>query len=215
MAKIVAFATQKGGSGKSTLCAITAAAVHNRTKKRILVVDADKQGTLRDLRELEGNPENAYPVQFFNWEQRSSHQRFGEIIDQVDEQYDLVLIDSPGRIDDKETRLIVLASDVIAVPLVASPFDVKSTKQFLSEISPLVREHGKKVVGIINKRDRTVEHAILSELEGYEGMELMTSYISNLARYKRSISTVEEIVTGDDPTDEYNQYIKEFLKMIK
>ncbi|MEK6482417.1 ParA family protein [Catalinimonas sp. 4WD22] len=215
MAIIVAFATQKGGSGKSTLTAITAAAIHNRTKKKVLIIDADKQGTLRDLRELEGNPDNGVPVEFFNWQQKGSHEKFIDLVDKSDQEYDLIFIDSPGRIDEKETNLIISASDIVVVPLVASPFDVKSARAFLDEIKPLVDKQDKTVVGIINKRDRTVEHAILSGLDGYNGMELMTAYISNLARYKRDVSTVNEITSPDDPTDEYNQYIKEFLKLIK
>ncbi len=51
MAKIVSFMTEKEGSGKTTLCAITAVAVHNWTKKKVLVIDGDKGG-LKDLREM-------------------------------------------------------------------------------------------------------------------------------------------------------------------
>jgi len=215
MSKIIAFATQKGGSGKSTLCAITASAVHNRTGNKVLVIDADKQATLKNLQKIEGEPTGGYPVLFFNWEQANAHDKFISLIEREDKQYDVIFIDCPGRIDKKETSLIVAASDIVVVPLVASAFDVASVRVFLDEITSLVKKQDKQVVGIINKRDRTVEHAILSQLDGYAGMELMTSYISNLARYKRDVSTVAELVPADDPTDEYNMYIKEFIKLLK
>ncbi len=215
MAKIISFMTEKGGSGKTTLCTITAVAVHHRTKKKVLVIDGDKQGSLRDLREMEGYPEKGYPVVWYDWSQKDNQKRFIELIEKSENEYDVIFIDSPGRIDETETNLIVGASDIIAVPLVASPFDVKSARHFLDIIKPIVEKYNKQVIGIINKRDRTVEHSLLGNLDGYNGLELMTAYISNLARYKRDVSTVTEIVPKTDPTDEYNQYIKEFIKLLK
>ena len=54
--KIIALLNEKGGSGKSTLSINLASALHRRGKK-VVLVDADPQGTARDWRE--SSPENA------------------------------------------------------------------------------------------------------------------------------------------------------------
>ncbi len=52
-ATIISFATQKGGSGKTTLLMLTAVALHNRTDKKILVVDSDPQRSVKEISKQE------------------------------------------------------------------------------------------------------------------------------------------------------------------
>jgi len=54
--KIVAIVNEKGGTGKSTISTNLATALHRRGNK-VVLVDADPQGTVRDWRE--GSPEGA------------------------------------------------------------------------------------------------------------------------------------------------------------
>ncbi len=54
--KIIAVVNEKGGTGKSTISINLATALHRRGKK-VVLVDADPQGTARDWRE--GSPEGA------------------------------------------------------------------------------------------------------------------------------------------------------------
>ena len=54
--KIIALLNEKGGTGKSTLSQNIAACLH-RQRKRVILVDADPQGTTRDWRSA--SPENA------------------------------------------------------------------------------------------------------------------------------------------------------------
>ena len=54
--KIIALLNEKGGSGKSTLSINIATALHRRGEK-VVLIDADPQGTARDWREA--SPENA------------------------------------------------------------------------------------------------------------------------------------------------------------
>jgi chromosome partitioning protein len=56
MKKIIAVINEKGGSGKSTVATNLAALLH-RQGKRVVLVDADPQGTARDWRAA--SPENA------------------------------------------------------------------------------------------------------------------------------------------------------------
>ena len=66
MSKVISFATQKGGSGKSTLSVLTATALHNRTGNKILVIDADPQQTIYGLNNREKTNGKSYEMIFFN-----------------------------------------------------------------------------------------------------------------------------------------------------
>ncbi|MEK6482394.1 ParA family protein [Catalinimonas sp. 4WD22] len=215
MSTVVSFMSRKGGTGKTTLCAITAAAMHNRTKKSVLVIDADPQQSIAALQGTEEEPDKGYGVIPFSWDQKDAAQIFAETIATADQEYDLVFIDSPGRMEGTDVELILNASDVVIIPLIASPIDVQSTAAFLDYIGPVCEKNNVPVYGIINKRDRTLEHGLLAQLDGYNGLEVMTGYISNLVRYKRDLSTVSDLITSEDLTDEFNMYIKEFRKLIK
>lgn len=207
--------SRKGGTGKTTLCTITAAALHNRTGKKITVIDADPQNSIADLQSLEDDPDKGFDVVRFAWDQNKAFERFIDEVEKASKHYDFVFIDSPGRMEGKDVELILNASDFVFIPLIASPIDVMSTRQFLDFIGPVVEAEQIPVYGIINKRDRSLEHSLLNDLEGHRGLEIMTCYISNLVRYKRDLSTVTEIVAAADPTDEFNMYIKEFIKTVK
>ena len=50
MMKVVALLNEKGGSGKSTIALNLACALH-RQGRRVVLIDADPQGTARDWRE--------------------------------------------------------------------------------------------------------------------------------------------------------------------
>lgn len=207
--------SRKGGTGKTTLCAITAAAIHNRTKNSVLVIDADPQGSIIALQRLEEIPESGYDVLQFEWSGKNAARLFVETITEAEKQYDVVFIDSPGRMEGTDIELILNASDLVIIPLIASPIDVQSTSAFLDYIGPVCQKNDVQIHGIINKRDRTLEHGLLTDLDGYEGLEIMTGYISNLVRYKRDLSTVTDLIVATDPTDEFNMYIKEFRKILR
>ena len=55
--KIIAIVNEKGGTGKSTISTNLATALHRRGSK-VVLIDADPQGTARDWRE--GSPEGAH-----------------------------------------------------------------------------------------------------------------------------------------------------------
>lgn len=214
MARIISFATQKGGSGKSTLLMLTAAALHNRTDKKVLVIDADPQRSVKYIYAEEGS-KDAYDVIGFNWRQSKAEVNFQKTIQLAERKYDVVLIDVPGKIEGKEVFFSILVSDVVIIPMVASALDIQSTIDFLKQIPEVRAEKERQgfpleVYGVINKKDQTIEHLQLRQLAGIGGMKLFYSPISYLARYKRYLSTVHDITNPTDRNDEFNKYFDEF-----
>ncbi|GAB4347635.1 MAG: hypothetical protein OHK0038_27460 [Flammeovirgaceae bacterium] len=212
-AKIISFANQKGGVGKSTLLLLTAAALHRRTQKKVLVIDCDPQNSIHDVYKQEGG-KDAFDVISFNWKQPKPEVNFDKTIALAEKKYDVIFLDIPGKMEGREIYFSILVSDIVIVPIVASALDIKATIDFL-ETLPKIREIKEKegfkleVYGVINKKDTTYEHKRLKELTGVGGMQLFYSPLSSLVRYKRNISTIHDIVDPKED-DEFNRYFEEF-----
>jgi chromosome partitioning protein len=217
MSVIIPFMNQKGGVGKTTICTLTASALHSRTSFRILVIDADNQHSIHKLREAEGD--KTFDIIPFYWKKEGDWDiplnRFRDLIEEKEEEYDIILIDSPGKLDGQEIPMILTVADFVIVPLVGSFDDIQSTIDYLKIVPPIAKIKEKKgfplsVYGLVNMKDRTLEYEQLEELEGVHGLEIFTANISRKARYKRK-STIKDIITAKDPADEFNQYFNEFL----
>ncbi len=213
MAKIISFATQKGGVGKSTLLMLTACAMHNRTDKKVLVIDCDPQKSVKEIYTQENNP-NSFDVITFDWKQPKPEVNFDKTIALAERKYDVIFLDIPGKIEGREVYFSILISDIVVVPIVASALDINATISFLASL-PRIQELREKdgykldIFGVINKKDQTIEHSRLKELAGLGGLELFYSPLSNLVRYRRHISTVFDIVDPKED-DEFNRYFEEF-----
>lgn len=211
-ATIIAFATQKGGSGKTTLLMLTAAALHNRTDKKILVVDSDPQRSVKDISKAEeGDKNKGYDVFAFNWYQPNPEVNFEKVLKIAQEKYDVILMDVPGNLRSKELYYSILFSDMVIVPVVASTLDINATITFLERLPEMKEKQGGtlEVFGVINKKDGTIEHKNLYRLAGIGGLQMFYSPISNLARYKRDISTIYDVANPLDANDEFNRYFDE------
>jgi chromosome partitioning protein len=210
-ATIISFATQKGGSGKTTLLMLTAAAIHCRTKKKVLVIDSDPQRSVKDIYRQENNPKS-YDVFAFNWQQPNPEVNFEKVLKLAEDKYDVILMDVPGKGKGKEVFYSIMFSDVLIVPVVASKLDINATVSFLQDVPAIKERQGGslEVFGVINKKDGSIEHKNLYELAGIGGLQLFYSPLSNLVRYKRHVSTVNDIADPKDPEDEFNRYFDEF-----
>lgn len=124
---ILSFLNQKGGVGKTTL-AVHVADQLARRQHRVMLVDADPQGSALDWAASRKN-DPLFPVA--GLPKASIHKELPGLA----KGFGMVLIDGPPRVYDV-ARSAIMASDVVLIPVQPSPYDVWAAK----EIVDLLRE---------------------------------------------------------------------------
>ena len=157
--QVVTVAQQKGGSGKTTLTANLAVA-WVQAGKSVAVIDSDAQGSLgrwfmTRLERTEGNPGLDFST--------ASAWGVSYEVDKYRKTHDLVLIDTPPKID-SDMRPALRCSDLIICPIAASDVDMWATEGVLE----LAQRESKVVMAVLNraKAGTKIAAKIQTEIEG-------------------------------------------------
>lgn len=113
--KILAFANQKGGSGKST-GAVHAADWFNQKGYSTLLVDADGQQSSSEWAKEIGIP--CYVI--------SDPEQLFDELPKLSDRYDLIIIDGPGNASEV-TKAVLIRSQLVLIPCRDSMIDLAST----------------------------------------------------------------------------------------
>lgn len=105
--KIIATINEKGGTGKSTIATNLAVALH-RQGRRVVLIDADPQGTARDWRAQSPEGADLPPVLAID-----RHQMLASSLAGVSA--DIVVIDSPAKAEAMAAAIVRLAHIAILV----------------------------------------------------------------------------------------------------
>lgn len=142
MPNIISITGQKGGVGKTTVC-MGLAAVAAEAGRRVLVVDVDPQASASMWADRAGD---SLPFQLVADTDPRNLARLREV-----DQFDLVFVDTPGRLDAGEVlTTVVRASDFAVLPLPPEPLALEPTVRTVRElIVPL----GVPFMALINRVD--------------------------------------------------------------
>lgn len=141
---IYAVMNQKGGVGKTTLTLAMAACLA-RTGARVLVIDADPQGSALDWAAArEGEP--LFSVVGFP--RASIHKEIG----QIGQGYDHIVIDGPPRVTDL-ARSAIMAADCVVIPVQPSPYDIWAADEVVKLIEEArVYKDNLKSAFVVNRK---------------------------------------------------------------
>ncbi len=113
---IIGLLNQKGGVGKTTLSVNLAAVLARGGERRVLLIDADPQGSALDWAAARES-EPLFSV--VGLPRPTVHKE----ISTIGKGYDHIVIDGPPRVTDL-ARSAIMASDVVLIPVQPSPYDV-------------------------------------------------------------------------------------------
>jgi chromosome partitioning protein len=141
---IYAFLNQKGGVGKTTLSLHVASALA-RSQQRVLLIDADPQQSAMKWSTVRSG---AVDFAVIGMAKPTLHK---EIVS-LGANYDHVVIDGPPRVTEL-ARSIIIASDVVVIPVQPSPFDVWAAAETVDLIKEarIYKENLKAVIAINRK----------------------------------------------------------------
>jgi chromosome partitioning protein len=129
--KAITFVTQKGGSGKSTLC-ISLAVAAQEAGQSVCILEMDRQATVSDWAEHRkaNTPEVA----------QIDATQLDDIMNRLrDSDFDYVFIDTPG-VDSPGSLAAIRAADLCVIPCRPTPADLRAFKPTLAAIYRLEKK---------------------------------------------------------------------------
>ena len=206
---IISILNQKGGVGKTTLAISLAAALAGR-KQRVLLVDADPQGSALDWVAVRGEEDAPFaavgiPKPILHLE-----------LPKMGKDFDTVVIDGPPRIYEV-ARSAVMASDAVLIPVLPSQFDVWAAEETVKLLEQCaVYKERLKAAFVINRKiaHTAIGRDVVKALKQYPQPVLNTAICQRVAFAESARGrTVLEIDPDSTASKEIQSLAKEVLKL--
>ena len=141
---VIGVLNQKGGVGKTTL-SVNLAAQFAKEGARVLLIDADPQGSALDWAAAR-QKDSLFSV--VGLPRATIHKE----ISQVGQGYDVIFIDGPPRVTEL-ARSAIMASDLILIPVQPSPYDIWAADEVVKLISEArIYKENIKSAFIVNRK---------------------------------------------------------------
>ena len=172
--KIISIINEKGGTGKSTIATNLATALH-RQGKRVVLIDADPQGTARDWRAASPEDADLPPVIAIDRPQMLTSSLNGVLAD-------IAIIDAPAKAESMAAA-IIRAAHVALVVIQPSAADVWASAAAVKLIQAKRAIGGEIEAAFLVNRASGNTNISKTIIEGtwndYEGIEQLTATIGN------------------------------------
>ncbi len=206
---ILAILNQKGGVGKTTLSVHLATALARRGR-RVLLVDADPQGSALDWSGIR-TADPLFPV--IGLPKATLHRELACIA----RDYDHVVIDGPPRVYDV-ARSAIMASDVVVIPVQPSPYDVWAAKEIVELLreAAAFKENLKSFFAINRKIAKTAIGRDVTEALAEYAIPILRAALCQRVSFAESAaqgSTVLELEPASLASQEVEALVNELLEM--
>lgn len=208
---IIAILNQKGGVGKTTL-SVHLATAFAQQGKRVLLVDADPQGSALDW---SANRQVTPLFSVVGIPKKSLHRE----LPAVAANYDFVVIDGPPRVYDV-ARSAIMASDMVIIPVQPSPYDVWAAKEIVELLGEATAfKENLKSAFVINRKivNTAMGRDVTQALASFE-LPVLKATISQRVNFAESAAqgqTVLEIDPRSLASKEINALLKEINQFME
>jgi cellulose biosynthesis protein BcsQ len=233
MAKIISISNQKGGVGKSLLTTMIATSLGSEPfNLKVAVIDLDHQATIYKLRQIDKQAypqDTVEPFTVYRFKVAELQKNIGEI----DRAFDVVFIDTAGKLDNEtdvlqqEISRALMFTDVLFIPFVAGFGNLTATYDYLKFVAQIqdarqLQQRKLKYYGFINQyraRSRANDFLIqdIEAIQQTEPFKVMTSKLNDFTMFKDAdtITTLYNPLSNDNAKRNFSDFVNEFIQLIK
>lgn len=215
---IITVANQKGGAGKTNLCMQLAGALARKKAIKVLVVDADPQGTATRWAAAAAE-ETPFPAAVMGLAAANGklHQEVRKFIND----YDYILVDCPPSVESLAAQSALMISDLVLVPIIPSPGDLWAgvgIKRLIENVAVTNESLKARLVANMSNGKATLTRALLTNLEDF-GIPMLKTQLGNRIAYRECVAMGTSVHTLGAPAakaiNEIDALTREVLKVLK
>jgi len=211
----LAFSTQKGGAGKTTLTVLVASYLHYVKGYDVAVIDCDyPQHSIAEMRDrdlklaLEDDHykrlayeqftrlnKKAYPV--IESSTAKAIADADRITDQAD--FDIVFFDLPGTVNDPAVITALSNMDYIIAPISADRLVLESTLRYMLVINDVIKKTGVTTIkgthliwNMVDGREKSELYGVYEQVIAELGFDVLKTFIPNSLRFRRELTEMHK-----------------------